>query len=193
METFAFNPCRLLSAVRLASPATMRRVAPFDEVAAGFWHETITHGMLSPLTQDVVSAAERVLGVTLPDDLLRLLRIQNGGVVADMWDACPAEGSLYADDHVPFEQLFGIGPADHANVLSVLDTPYLVQEWVLPTRCVLFSGQGHYWVALDYRTCGSDAAPSVVWIDNEMGHELQLAPDFRAFVERLAPSAGFAG
>jgi hypothetical protein len=169
----------------------MRCVAPFDEVAASFWHTTITHGMLRPLTQDMVSAAERVLGVTLPDDLLRLLRIQNGGVVADAWDACPADATFYADDHVPFDQLFGIGPAGEVDALSLLDTPYLVQEWDLPTPCVLLSGQGHYWVALDYRICGSHGVPSVAWIDNEMEHELQLAPDFRAFAERLAPSASF--
>jgi hypothetical protein len=167
----------------------MRSVAPFDEVAASFWHTTMTHGMLPPLTRDMVLPAERVLGVTLPEDLLRLLRIQNGGVVSDAWDACPAEATFFADGHVPFDQLFGIGPADQFDALTLLHTPYLVREWDLPTPCVLLSGQGHYWIALDYRTCGPDGVPSVVWIDNEMDHEIQVAPDFRAFVERLAPAA----
>ena len=71
MRTSAFNLGRLLSAVRLSVPATtMRGVAPFGEVAASFWHASVTHGMLPPLTPDMVSAAERVLGVTLPDELL---------------------------------------------------------------------------------------------------------------------------
>src|SRR5262245_31394465 len=61
----------------------MPGVAPFDEVKASFWHADITHGMLSPLTQDMVLGAERELGIALPADLLQLLRIQNGGVVAD--------------------------------------------------------------------------------------------------------------
>ena len=135
--------------------------------------------------------AERVLGVRLPEDLLRLLRIQNGGVVSDAWDACPAEATFCANDHVPFDQLFGIGPADQFDVLTLLHTPYLLREWGLPTPCVLLSGQGHCWITLDYRTCGPYGAPSVAWIDNEMDHELQLAPDFRAFVEHLAASASF--
>lgn len=169
--------------------ASMLGVAPFDEVEASFWHLDITHDMLPRLTPDVIVAAERELGVTLPDDLLRLLRIQNGGAVADAWDACPAGSNSYANDHIPFDQLFGIGPADRARALTLVDTPYLVQEWDLPTSVVLLSGQGHYWVALDYRTCGPDGEPSVTWIDNEMEHGLQLAPDFRAFVELLKPSA----
>lgn len=62
-------------------------MASFDQVEASFWHTEVTHGALSPLTDDIIAAAEHSLGVTLPADLLRLLRIQNGGVVADAWDA----------------------------------------------------------------------------------------------------------
>ncbi|MET7397061.1 SMI1/KNR4 family protein [Dactylosporangium sp. NPDC005572] len=164
-------------------------MAPFDEIVASFWHPTSTHGRRPPLTDDLVATAECVLGVRLPDDLLRLLRIQNGGGVAEQWDACPAEVNGYADDHVPFEHLFGLDLADRPGALTLLDTPYLVREWELPSPCVLLSGQGHFWVALDYRACGPTGVPSVAWIDNELGHELRLAPDFRAFVERLVPGS----
>jgi hypothetical protein len=75
--------------------------------------------------------------------------------------------------------------------ITVLDTPYLVRERELPSPVVLLSGQGHYWLALDYRGCGPRGNPPVVWIDNEMNHEFLLAPDFRAFVERLTASASF--
>jgi hypothetical protein len=75
--------------------------------------------------------------------------------------------------------------------MTLLDTPYLVQEWELPSSVILLSGQGHYWIALDYRDCGPAGKPPVVWIHNEMNHELQLAPDFRAFVEHLTASAAF--
>jgi hypothetical protein len=95
-------------------------------------------------------------------------------------------------DHIPFDELFGIGPAEQFAALTLLHTPYLVREWGLPTPVVLLSGDGHTWVALDYRTRGRQREPSVVWIDNERGHEVQLAPSFRAFVELLGPSASFA-
>jgi hypothetical protein len=48
---------------------------------------------------------------------------------------------------------------------------------------VLLSGDGHYWVALDYR--GSIAEPPVTLFDNDFGTEVVLAPDFRSFVEGL--------
>lgn len=95
-------------------------------------------------------------------------------------------------DHIPFDELFGIGPAEQFAALTLLQTPYLVREWDLPTPVVLLSGDGHTWVALDYRTRGRQREPSVVWIDNERGHEVQLAPSFRAFVELLGPSASSA-
>ena len=64
-----------------------------------------------------------------------------------------------------------------------------MQEWDLPSPVILFSGQGHYWLALDYRACGPAGQPPVVWLDNEMDHDLTLAPNFRTFVERLTASA----
>ncbi len=169
----------------------MISVASFEQVEASFWHPDIRNSVLPPLTQDVIVAAERELGLALPADLLRLLRTQNGGVVADAWDACPADPNFYAADHVPFDHLHGLGPAGLPEVTTLLDTPYLVQEWDLPSPVLLLSGQGHYWVALDYRTCGPTGEPSVTWIHNEMEHELPLAPDFRTFVERLTPDSSY--
>lgn len=75
---------------------------------------------------------------------------------------------------------------------TLLDTAYLVREWDLPTPVVLLSGQGHHWVALDYRTSGPQGEPVVTWIHNEMEHELRLAPNFRTFVESLTSSGIYA-
>jgi hypothetical protein len=47
------------------------------------------------------------------------------------------------------------------------------------------SGDGHCWIALDYRVCGKRGEPSVTWFDVDDGTELSLAVDFQAFVERL--------
>ena len=99
----------------------MLGMASFDQVVAGFWHPDIEHLRLPPLTDELVADAEAKLAVTLPPDLLRLLRIQNGGVVADAWDAFPAEANFYAEDHVPFEYLLGIGPAGGDETLTLLD------------------------------------------------------------------------
>jgi hypothetical protein len=153
----------------------------FDEVAASFWgagREDMRH---EPLTDEVVVEAERVLGLTLPTDLLKLLRIRNGGAVADAYRACP----LGTDKYVLFSSMVGIGL--DPDVPSMLNTPYLIKEWKLPSSIVLIEGDGHYWVALDYRECGPSGEPAVVRLQNDGACDEQLAPDFRRFVTGLRP------
>jgi hypothetical protein len=165
-------------------------VARFDEVKAAFWSNDATYGVQPPLTEEVVLDAKRELDVRLPADFLDLLRIQNGGVVADEWNAYPtAEPTSWSADHVPFDEMMGIGRTEQLN--SLFDTPYLVGEWELPSPVVLLSGDGHYWIALDYRRCGRRGAPAVTWFDTELGTELVLASDFRSFVEGLTASETF--
>jgi hypothetical protein len=132
-----------------------------------------------------------VLGVPLPSALLDLLRVQNGGVVADGHDAFPtSQPTSWSHDHVPFDALMGIGRRE--RTMSLLDTPYLVKEWGLPSQIVLLSGDGHCWIGLDYRGCGPDGDPSVTWFDAELDTELPLAGDFRTFVEKLTAGRAFA-
>ncbi|MFF6772269.1 SMI1/KNR4 family protein [Streptomyces sp. NPDC012637] len=162
-------------------------MAEFDEVKATFWGEGLD-GVQPPLTDAVVEEAERQLGVRLPASLLQILRIQNGGVVADAWNAFPTDvPTSWSESHVPFDEMMGIGR--HDDQLSLLDTAYLVEEWGLPSSVVLLSGDGHCWIALDYRACGKRGEPSVTWFDVETGTELPLATDFTEFVERLTAAA----
>jgi hypothetical protein len=44
---------------------------------------------------------------------------------------------------------------------------------------------------LDYRLCEPNGSPAGTWIDNEMGEEQTIAPDFHALVERLTSSNRF--
>ncbi|MEV4412786.1 hypothetical protein [Catellatospora sp. NPDC049609] len=43
---------------------------------------------------------------------------------------------------------------------------------------------------LDYREYGPGGEPSVAWFDTELGQDLRLARDFRAFVEGLTCDPG---
>ncbi|MGW1819342.1 SMI1/KNR4 family protein [Streptomyces sp. NPDC002125] len=165
-------------------------MAGFDEVRATFWGDG-PYGVQPPLTDAAVEDAERLLGVRLPVALLEVLRVRNGGVVADAWNAFPTEGpTSWSEDHVPFDEMMGIGRED--GMVSLLDSAYLVEEWGLPSPLVLLSGDGHCWVALDYRACGKQGEPCVTWFDVEDGTELSLAADFRTFAERLT-AAGSLG
>ncbi|QKG22600.1 SMI1/KNR4 family protein [Actinomadura verrucosospora] len=164
-------------------------MAWFDDVKASFW-ETGDYGVQPTLTEAAVEEAESLLGVRLPSALLGLLRVRNGGAVADRWNAFPVDRpNSWADGHVPLNELFGIGRRE--GMLSLLDTPYLVEEWGLPSPVVLLSGDGHWWIALDYRAGEQRREPPVIWIDADRETDFLLAADFRSFVQGLVPAAGF--
>ncbi|WP_097869047.1 SMI1/KNR4 family protein [Streptomyces sp. rh34] len=161
----------------------------FDEVMATFWGDG-DYGVQPPLTDEMVREAERALGVRLPAALLDLLRVQNGGIVATDHDAFPtSQPTSWSKDHVPFDHLMGIGRRD--GMTSLLDTPYLIDEWGMPAPLVLLSGDGHWWIGLDYRLCGQDGEPSVTWFETDLDREVVLAGDFRSFVQRLTAASAY--
>nr|WP_202542546.1 SMI1/KNR4 family protein [Streptomyces sp. SID2563] len=136
------------------------------------------------MTDAALQDAELRLGVRLPASLLEMLRMRNGGAVAEQWNAFPTDvPTSWSESHVPLDDMMGIGRRN--GQLSLLDTAYLVGEWGLPSLLVLLTGEGHWWIALDYRRCGRQGEPSVTWFDADDGTELPLAADFRAFVEGL--------
>ncbi|MFE1547886.1 SMI1/KNR4 family protein [Streptomyces sp. NPDC058718] len=162
-------------------------MARFDEVKATFWGEGL-YGVQPPLTDAVVQEAEGQLGVRLPASLLEILWVQNGGSVAELWNAFPTDvPTSWSENHVPLDDMMGIGR--HEGQSSLQDSGYLVEEWGLPSPLVLLSGDGHCWIALDYRSGGESGEPSVTWFDVDAGTELPLAADFQTFVERLTAAA----
>ncbi|MER5312169.1 SMI1/KNR4 family protein [Streptomyces sp. NPDC002773] len=164
-------------------------MARSDVVKATFWGEGL-YGVQPPLTGAVVQDAELQLGVRLPALLLEFLRVQNGGLVAELWNAFPTDvPTSWSEDHIPLDDMMGIGRHDGQS--SLLDSPYLVQEWGLPSPLVLLSGDGHCWIALDYRVCGERGEPSVTWFDVDGDTEIPLAADFQTFIERLTAAASF--
>lgn len=145
-----------------------------------FWGSN--HFNHPPLTDEMVVAAEAALGVKLPDSLISLLRIQNGGYTAGFAHAM-SQKTTWAEDHIPLEDLAGIVlDSDHTTAQNLLQTEYMVREWGLPERQVLLSGDGQYWVTLDYR---NGPVPTVAWIDVESGEDMQVAQSFDAFLAGL--------
>jgi hypothetical protein len=149
----------------------------FEEIAERFWDTGSDYLVQEPLTDDALRAAEAELGVRLPEEYVALLRIRNGGVVSKQCSAFPtSERTSWAEGWVGFQEMHGIGP----DFQTILSSPYLTDVWGLPGTAVLLSGDGHWWIALDYR--GGDE-PVVTWFDTEWEQDMQLAASFRAFVE----------
>ena len=52
-------------------------------------------------------------------------------------------------------------------------------------------GDGHWWIALDYRHSGADGPPTVVWIDVDRDEDVPLSPSFEDFVAGLVTADQF--
>ncbi len=141
-----------------------------------------------PLADAAVFEAETILGVKLPIELIELLRVQNGGYTQGF--AYPmSRPTSWAADHIPLDHLAGIiVDPECSSPMNMVRTPEMSAEWGLPPRQVLLSGDGPYWITLDYR---SGPVPSVAWIDVECSEDVQVAPSFSAFLDGLVSSCEY--
>lgn len=64
----------------------------------------------------------------------------------------------------------------------------MTREWGLPPKQVLLTGDGHWWISLDYRR---GEVPSVAWLAIDHDEDVQVAPSFAAFLDGLLPSSTF--
>ena len=132
---------------------------------------------LEALTDEMIEMAEKAFGVKLPAGYLNILREQNGGYL--QYESFPTSvPTSWADDHINVDRIFGIGKDS-----GIMDTAYLIEEWSLPKDVVLLSGDGHTWVALDYRKTREN--PPVIFIEVDDEKVIELASDFDAFLSGL--------
>lgn len=77
---------------------------------------------------------------------------------------------------------FGLDPDKYPSIFESAD---LVDEWGLSKKLVLIDGDGHTWLALDYRD--SDLEPKVIVIESDESNYLVVANNFNDFVQSLLP------
>lgn len=120
---------------------------------------------------------EKDLKVKLPEYFIGLLEKQNGGYIN--FDAHPASlPTEWADDHIKVDYIYGIAPNE-----GILQSSYLISEWGLPKKLIIISGDGHWWIALDYRNCNEE--PPVIHIESDGGLTIELANNFDSFLRGL--------
>jgi SMI1-KNR4 cell-wall len=155
-----------------------------------FWVEPFGH-VSAPiiLTKEVVQEAEKTLGVRLPQLLIELLQIQNGGYTTGFVFPTDKPNS-WAEGCVPMDELFGITLQKGPTGLSLMDSAYLTAEWGIPEKQVLLAGDGHWFISLDYR---AGPEPTVLWLDTEMEEEIEVAASFAQFLHGLVPTEQFFG
>ena len=132
--------------------------------------------LLKPIKKKDIVQAEKKLGIELPDLYKKLIKEQNGGYIQRT--VFPIEFSTSSvENYIDIYSIYGICEE------GILNSSYLIKEWGLPNDLVLLDGDGHTWVALDYR--GKTSEPSIVYIDVEEEVEFQLARSFKEFIAGL--------
>jgi len=141
----------------------------------------------SVLSDSAVQKTEQKLECKLPALLIELLKFRNGGETRGFVFASKDQTS-WAPDHVPFDRLNGIEVAESENPSAgiLYDTLLARDEWGVPEKLVALEGDGHWWLALDYR---DSVEPAVTWFDTECEEDIRLAPTFEAFLFGLRPSS----
>lgn len=130
---------------------------------------------LPALTDDVLTEVEGRLGVKLPDDYLESLRIQNGGYVVQrdlpiIWNG--------QDDIALVDSIAGVGLHK-----GIIESKTLLTEWgVKDERLIAFAGDGHFFLAFDYRD-GSN--PNIAFIDTDTEQIDILFDSFHQLAEAL--------
>ena len=143
-----------------------------------FWiYEDEDPYTLKSISERGILKAEKKLGVRLPEEYKALILEQNGGYIN--FNAFPSERpTSWAKDHVQFDYLLGLG-----KKAGILESKYIIKEWELPDNLILIHGDGHTWIALDYRETKEN--PPVHYFDSEFEENYKLADSFGEFLSKL--------
>lgn len=142
-----------------------------------FWNDSNNLYKLQPLSNEAIKQVEQKLNVKLPESYLNILKQQNGGLINYSSHASNTP-TADANNYIIIEYLYGIGENN-----GILDTEYLIEEWDLPEKIVIISGEGHSWLALDYRNIKEN--PPVIYIDVDRDQIFEIASNFEVFLDGL--------
>lgn len=138
----------------------------------------------------VASIQNELGGYRLPVAYVELARIHNGGIVRRC--RYPThEPTGWAEDHIQIAGLYAIGRTAPYSLCGDTGSRFMQKEWGYPTWGVGIADTptaGHEQIMLDYRACGPQGEPQVVYVDQESDYRVTLlAPDFITFIRGLVP------
>ena len=142
-----------------------------------------------PFSEALVEQVERILGVRLPLSYVNLMRERNGGYLEPrllrVGVTLPEKFKGYiSHGHLGVASIAGLNTAPDTSG-SLTQSSYMIDEWDLPCGLVLLDGDGHTWIALDYRE--TNEAPAVVFVLAGQSECLKLADNFGEFLQKLVP------
>ena len=126
-------------------------------------------------------ACEQHLRVRLPDDLIALLKYQNGGEAIVGFS--PFMPLLPPTSKEEYRIQTLIAAAGQNIPCRFEDLAWIAEEFGSPDLIVPLESDGHCFHALNYNTSGPQGEPSVVYIDIEGGGGELVADSVAAWVE----------
>lgn len=127
-----------------------------------------------------IAAYELKYGFKIPEQYIDFAGTHSDHVVK-LPSCVPGENDTYfGEGFYEIGTYRGLDPNEDS---SIFDSSWLVREWELPEKLVLIEGDGHAWLALDYRQ--STAEPRVIVIESENSTYKVLANNFQSFTTLL--------
>ncbi len=139
-----------------------------------------------PFTSEELELVESKLGVKLPESYINLMKSWNGGGLDGEHEITAVDYSEDLSYYLPGGvwsvcEIAGITPL--GDLHSIMMTPYMLEEWQLPSGLVLIGGDGNAWIAFDYREQPND--PPVIFLESNDLRTAVLAHNFQDFLDRL--------
>ncbi len=132
---------------------------------------------LNDVIQQDIDHAEKLFNVKFPEKYVDIIKEQNGGEI--IYNAYPtSKPTAWNDSSGYIDHIMGIGKEP-----GLLDTPYYLSEWEMPSDIILISGDGHEWVAFDYRKTKEN--PPIIYINNDNNEIITVANTFDEFLSIL--------
>ncbi|WP_027533444.1 SMI1/KNR4 family protein [Bradyrhizobium sp. WSM3983] len=172
---------------------------PFDGFDfEGFWDDcpySLENYVEPPPSDELIASIEQELGgYRLPATYVDLARRHNGGMVKRNCHPMK-ERTGWAEDHVAIEGLYAIGRTSKYSLAGQLGAKFMIEEWRYPPIGVAIADTptaGHELIMLDYRACGKQGEPQVVYVDQEDDYSITVvAPDFETFIRGLVEESEY--
>lgn len=149
--------------------------------------DKILHKDNKPVTKEEIEFAEQAFQVKLPEMYVQLLKISNGGALNFCWLNVQGVAGLESEEgYIYVDRLLGIklpNSNDGSLETNIMDTNYLKREWgIEQDHIILIAGDGHWWIALDYRTSGE---PAITYFDTENEREIHLYNHFDEMINSM--------
>ena len=144
------------------------------------------------LEHDEIFKVESILGFKLPKSYIDLMFKWNGGYldveyVSILPKKIPNDLKYYLSDGVCTVSAISGLSSDINNENGIIYTAQTAHEWGVNENIIAFSGDGHTWLAFDYRN-KQLAEPTIIYIETDNGSFLKLANDFDSYLRELIPA-----